>query len=214
LSRRGGIFECGQYAFPRHSVGAQEEAVNISREVCPFHADDDVVGVPTGALDGSVRFTCARSKGHPEPGPHTWLRVPEPDEGSTGLDSYAAELGLAIELPAAVAVHAGTWIEYGLVERAYALRCPDDFTAIVNRYGHRAISPKRYTASAFLGGVLGTLSRVGTVLYHPGPATGRWSYNGTISWWTVPPAPDWESSRLSWEDSGYEVSYVPGAAAG
>jgi hypothetical protein len=45
-----------------------------------------------------------------------------------------------------------------------------------------------------------------------GPATGRWKYNGTISWWAVPPAPAWESACLSWSGSGQDMSYVPGAA--
>jgi hypothetical protein len=139
--------------------------------------------------------------------------VPQPD-GLPGIDGYAAELGLATELPAAVAQHRGQWIEYGVAERAYALQCPADFAAIVNRYGHTAVSPKQYTASAFLAGVLSLLSKQGTVLYHLGLATGRWKYNDTISWWAVPPAPDWESSCLSWSDSGQDVSYVPGAVAG
>ena len=58
--------------------------------------------------------------------------------------------------------------------------------------------------------VLGVLSKHGTVLYHLGPATGRWKYNSMISWWAVPPEPDWESARLSWSDSGHDMSYVPG----
>ena len=132
--------------------------------------------------------------------------------GLSGIDGYAAELGLATELPAAIAQYRGHWIEYGVAERAYALQCPDDFEAIVSRYGHTPVRPKQYTTSAFLAGVLGALSKHGTVLYHLGPATGRWKYNGTISWWAVPPAPDWESSRLSWSDIGQDVSYVPGAA--
>ena len=127
-------------------------------------------------------------------------------------DGYAAELGLATELPAAIAQYRGHWIEYGVAERAYALQCPDDFTAIVSRSGHTAIRPKQYTASAFLATVLGVLSKHGSVLYHLGPATGRWKYNGTISWWAVPPTPDWESSRLSWSGIGRDMSYVPGAA--
>ena len=123
-----------------------------------------------------------------------------------------AELGLATELPAAIAQYRGHWIEYGVAERAYALQCPDDFAAIVSRYGHTAVKPKQYTTSAFLAGVLGVLSKHGTVLYHLGPATGRWKYNGTISWWAVPPAPDWESSRLSWSAIDQDMSYVPDAA--
>ena len=48
------------------------------------------------------------------------------------------------------------------------------------------------------------------MLYHLGPATGLWKYNSTIFWWAVPPEPDWESARLSWSDSGHDMSYVPG----
>jgi len=134
--------------------------------------------------------------------------------GLPGIDGYAAELGLETELPAAIAQYRGEWIEYGVAERAYALQCPGDFAAIVNRHGHTAVSPKQYTASAFLAGVLGVLSRHGTVLYHLGPATGRWKYNGTHQLVGSPPVPDWESARLSWSDSGQDMSYVPGAAAG
>ncbi len=133
-------------------------------------------------------------------------------EGLPGIDGYAAELGLASELPAAIGQYKESWIEHGVAERAYALQCPDDFAAIVGRYGHKALEPKQYTASAFLAGVLGVLSKRGTVLYHLGPATGRWSYNVKISWWSVAPAPDWDSARLSWADSGDDsVSYIPGA---
>jgi hypothetical protein len=185
--------------------------MTVSWQVCPFHADEDIQGVPTGNGEGSLSYTCTRMRGHPHDGPHSWLYAPEPD-GLSGIEGYAAELGLATELPAAIAQYRGQWIEYGVVERAYALQCRDDFAAIVSRYGHTAVRPKQYTASAFLAGVLGVLSKHGTVLYHLGPATGRWKYNGTISWWAVAPAPDWESNRLSWSDSGQDMSYVPGAA--
>lgn len=98
-----------------------------------------------------------------------------------------------MELPAAIAQYRGQWIEYGVAERAYALLLPDDFAAIVSRYGHNAVRPKQYTASAFLAGVLGVLSKHGTVLYHLGPVTGRWQYNGTISRWQS--RPRWTGSR-------------------
>jgi hypothetical protein len=186
--------------------------MTVSRQVCPFHADEDIRGVPTGGDEGSLSFTCARTRSHLHDGLHSWLYVPQPD-GLPSMDGYAAELGLATELPAAIAQYRGKWIEYGIAERAYALRCPDDFAALVSRHGHTAVRPKQYTASAFLAGVLGVLSKHGTVLYHLGRATGRWKYNGTISWWAVAPAPDWESSRQSWYDSGHDMSYVPGAAA-
>ena len=193
------------------STESRDLIMAVTRQVCPFHADEDIQGVPTGSGDGSLFFICPRTRGHPHGGPHSWLQVPQP-ESLPGIDGYAAELGLAAELPAAIAHYRGQWIEYGVAERAYALQCPDDFAAIVSRYGHNAVRPEQYTASAFLAGVLGVLSKRGTVLYHLGPATGRWKYNGTISWWAVAPAPDWESSRLSWSDIGQDMSYVPGAA--
>src|SRR5450432_3911577 len=65
------------------------------------------------------------SRGIPLPGPHSWLNVPQP-EGLPGIDGYAAELGLETELPSAIGQYPGIWIEYGVAERAYALRCPVD----------------------------------------------------------------------------------------
>lgn len=103
----------------------------------------------------------------------------------------------------------GQWVEYGVLERAYALANPKDWAFLVGRYGHTAIAAKRYTVSAFLAATLGHLSRAGVVNFHSGPATGRWSYNGTISYWSLPPAPDW-AKRLAWADSGHEVDYLPG----
>ena len=184
--------------------------MTVSREVCPFHADDDVLGVASGNGDGSLIFTCLRTNGHPQAGPHSWLRVPEPDDVA-GVDGFAAELGLAVELPAAVKDYAGLWVEYGLVERQYALRRPDDFAAIVAKFGHNAVAHKDYTASAFIGRVLAALGRTGAVLYHDGPSSGRWSYNSGISWWSVSPAPEWDDARLSWADAAHDMRYVPGA---
>ena len=166
--------QCALCRYRRHSI------MTVSRQVCPFHGDEDIQGVPTGAGEDSLTFTCTRSRGHPQQGQHSWLHVPQPD-GLAGLDGYAAELRLATELLVAIAEYQGKWIEYG-VERAYALRCPDDFATVVSRYGHTAVKAKQYIASAFLAGVLGVLSKQGAVLYHLGPATGRWKYNGTISW--------------------------------
>ena len=72
-----------------------------------------------------------------------------------------------------------------------------------------AIVAKKYTASAFLARALGDLSRTGSTLFHPGKATGRWAYNTDISWWALAPEPEW-SQRLSWEDTGLSMDYVPG----
>ena len=180
----------------------------IERQVCPFHADEDLLGLPADE-EGALAFTCERLSGHPGSGPHTWLHVPEP-AGIEGLTGLAEELGLDIALPMVIAAHPGHWLEYGVVEADYAAANPDDFAYLVERYSHTAIAAKQYTASAFLAATLGRLSRSGHVVYHSGPATGRWAYNSGISWWSVPPAPDWDN-RVSWVELGRDMSYVPGS---
>ena len=129
----------------------------VSRQVCPFHADEDIRGVPAGTDEGSLSFTCARTRGHPHGGMHSWLYVLQPD-GLPGIEGYAENSASQRNCLERSRNTGGKWIEYGVAERAYALRCPDDFAAVVGRYGHTAVKPKQYTASAFLAGVLGVLS--------------------------------------------------------
>jgi hypothetical protein len=165
--------------------------------------------MPTGMANAETSFTCERATGHPEPGPWTWIQVPEPPS-IKGIGGLAAELHLDVELPHAIATQHGRWIEYGIVEHTYAHNCPNDFAVIVEHFGHRAITPSKYTASSFIARALGDLSRTGHVLYHPGYATGRWAYNSDISWWAVAPAPNWKD-RLSWADATLAFDYVPGS---
>lgn len=176
--------------------------------VCAFHADEGIKPEALGDEAGSVRYTCPRLKGHPTHGPYSWIDVPTP-KGLEGLSGLANDLNLGIELPAVLSTFIGKWVEYGVVEQAYAKANPEDFALLVRRFGHKAIKSKPYTVSAFLAKTLGDLSRHGSVLYHDGPATGRWSYNSRISWWALPPEPEW-SDELSWSALGGSVTYVPG----
>ena len=192
---------------------------SVAHQVCPFHTDESVPGV--NLPDGSVSYTCDRSKGHPKQAPWSWLYVPPPPD-TAGVTGLAEELGLDVELPAALATLGSGWFEYGLVERAYAQRQPDGFARMVERWGHTAVEKKQYTASAYIARILGQLSRDGTVAYRPAPATGRWRYNDPISWWSLDPDAAWED-RTSWVsvigDSDQAAqdadavcrAYVPGA---
>lgn len=195
-------------ACPTNVENAERETTPVSRrQYCAFHADEDIAGEVLDE-DGTLSFTCDRSRGHPVPGPYTWMQAPAPPD-LPELSGLAEELGLRTELPAAVARHRGQWVEYGVVEATYAEMNPADFARLVARYGHTSLEATRYSASSFLAATLGRLSRSGEVLFSYGPATGRWSYNGRISWWAVPPPPPKES-RLSWADLGRDMSYVPG----
>ena len=48
------------------------------------------------------------------------------------MTGIAAELGLDVELPRVLAGFPGVWVEYGLVEGAYAQCNPKDFAALVD----------------------------------------------------------------------------------
>jgi hypothetical protein len=179
----------------------------MSFEYCPFHADEALAGVPLGDDIGTEAFTCPRTTGHPAEGPWTWAANPEPPVVA-GIGGLAQELSLDFELPKAVQHYGGRWVEYGLVERAYAVAKPDDFRSLVSRFGHsEQLGHTNYTASAYLARTLGALSRRGDVAFKAGAGTGRWDYNATISYWSMPPAPSWEN-RLTWEQSGCTVDYL------
>lgn len=169
--------------------------------------EDSIVGVWAGD-DVGTEFTCELVSGHVHHGPFTWAQAPEPPAG-THIGGLAEELGLAVELPAALKRYEGRWVEYGVLEAAYATAQPTDWAGLVARYGHTAIHAKRYSASAYLGLILGQLSKNGAIELRFGPATGRWNYNSQVSYVALSPAPDWDD-KLTWEASGLTVEYVPG----
>lgn len=173
-------------------------------KICPFHTDEWVEG--ERRFDGSTIYSCSRTRGHPGEGAWEWIDVPPPP-ALPELAGLGEELNLTAELPAALKTLGEGWFEYGLVEREYAMRRPDDFAVMVRRWGHTALGPKRYTVSSYLAGSLGRLSGQGAIAFHLGHGTGRWRrFDPDISWWSaVPPLP-WEVCT-SWE------SRVGGASA-
>ena len=115
----------------------------MDRQYCHFHTDDDIAGVRLND-EGEYVFTCDRTQGHPTAGTYSWLVAPEPPD-LPGISGLAEELGLGQELPAAIATYPGHWLEYGVVEAAYADANPKDFALLVERYGHTAIKAKQYS---------------------------------------------------------------------
>lgn len=184
------------------------------RLYCPFHADEDVAGVPVTdgtpeAPPGTYVFTCDRASDHPSGTEHSWVHVPELKV--PGVSGLAEELGLGVDLPRILADFRGRWVEYGVVEEAYAAAHPENFALLVQKYGHTTLEKTTYSASTFLARTLGNIGRGGAIAFWWGPATGRWAYNSNISWWALPPAPP-KDSRLSWEDTGKSMDYVHRAA--
>ena len=166
----------------------------MSGMVCHFHADEWSPG--KRLADGSYAHACERVSGHPSSSAWRWLEVPEPPQ-VPGLQGMAEELHPEQELPAAMATLGKGWFEYGLVERSYARRQPDDFARMVAQWGHTSIANTRYSVSSHLAGTPGRLSRMGAVAYHEGKGTRRWSYNSDISWWSSMPPGPW-TERTAW----------------
>jgi hypothetical protein len=156
-------------------------------QVCPFHASAD--DVQSFVLDGSEwQYTCTRN-GHPEPGPYTWhSSASGGDLQGDGEEGIADELGLYGSLVSAVA-ESRTWVEYGVVEFRFAQQRPDAFGELLEKYGHKHLGPRQYTASSLLGGCLGRLATRGELVYHAGKGTGYWSYNQPSSFYIVNPGP-------------------------
>lgn len=176
-------------------------------ECCPVHADEDQPAKVQ--KDDGWHLTCPRTDGHSVPGStFTWLAADTSESGGAA-SGLTAELGLFEELPAALAAYRGSWVEYGVLEAAFAAARPEDFALLVERYGHTAVKAKRYTASAFLGRALGEMMRTGSLHCRFAPATGRWAYNQEISWWSLDTETPWEP-RISWESLRQPMDHVPG----
>lgn len=169
--------------------------------VCPFHAGDRPEAEHIGNETVDWQFTCEYND-HPVPGPYVWSVTDEP-----GMDmGQALGLDLGSTLPKAVRdasqAHGGGWVEYGLVERAFALANPEDWSLLLARYDHRWFGQGTatqqelpYTASRYLAGRLGDLSRRGDVRYRDGKGTGYWSYLRRVSHWA--PAGSGELSAMA-----------------
>jgi len=183
-------------------------------QTSPLHRFDDIVGTPVEDPPGAYEYVCTRTD-EQHPRPRVWLEEPK-SSGPQGLSALALELGLEVALPSVLQQFDGRWVEYGVVEQAYAMAEPAGFQVLIDKYGHRRRTlaqgnePSRYTLSMFLAGTLGQLAKKGYVEYHSGPATGYWGeYLGKVSWWALPPGPEWTPEhRLSVVGSGASMDYV------
>jgi hypothetical protein len=189
--------------------------VKPEAQICPFHTDEFIVATYVGSETAEYEYSCPRHQ-HPSPGPFTWSFVPEP----VGLAGDSLGLGLDIELPKAVevatAAHGTVWVEYGLIEAAYAQANPEDWATLLKKYSHTHYCKTHadrqaltYTASKYLARSLGSLGRRGTLVHHNGPGTGRWDYNQPISYYSLQPSGPWDS-RTTWQASmGQMADYMP-----
>lgn len=163
-------------------------------QVCPLCGYDDyVIAMPVGQ-PGEWDFTCTGTTGHTAP--YTWHVTAQHD--FVGREGITAELGVYDDLLSCL--HPGDpWVEHGVVEHRYKQLRPDVyFGELIPTYGHVAQGPKRYTVSVFLARALSQLLHEGAVGWQYAAATGFWSYNTRISFWSLFPTSATEN-RLTWE---------------
>lgn len=151
--------------------------------MCPLCAyDSDTVEDRTD--DGIVFITCTHPS-HDEP--FVWERPPEQRSVRAG-DGIGVELGIWDKLLECV-IAGEEAVQYGVVEDRLFERYPAESAELIRRYGHAWRDPQhpsdRFSASAYLAARLSDLAAEGHLIKTFGRATGRWAYNGTISYWQV-----------------------------
>lgn len=122
-------------------------------------------------------------------------------------DGIAAELGLYDDL--LTCLREAEWAETGVVEHRYGTEHPSKYRWMVDRWGHVAQGPRRYSVTSFIGSTLGTLSRATHVTYRQGKGTGFFDYNPTIGFWTTEPVPT-ETFESSWAVVAASLGHQPG----
>lgn len=121
-------------------------------------------------------------------------------------DAIAAQLGLYDDLIDFVIP--GEWADTMVIEHRYGTAHPDNYKWMIDRWGHVAMGPRRYSVTAFIGSTLGALSTWTAITYQPGRGTGFFSYNRTIGTWTIEPVPS-ETTLMSWERFAEEEGFSP-----
>lgn len=121
-------------------------------------------------------------------------------------DGIAADLGLYDDL--VLCLREGEWAETGVVEHRYGSEHPSEYRWMVERWGHVAQGPRRYSVTSFIGSTLGALSRATNVTYREGKGTGFFDYNPTVGFWTLEPVPD-ETTVSSWAKVAAELGHHP-----
>lgn len=169
--------------------------------ICSFCCDDYEVN-KTALPGGGLRYECTRSSNHP--GGRPWVKDisgRDISQAPSGPRAFAGDKELA---PAILACFTPgePWIEYGIVEHRHAANHPDAFRRLVEEKGHAWWRPPgdelrrtpsadggEMTASKYLVRTLSALAGSGDLCRKFAKGTGIWSYNSTISYWALAPAP-------------------------
>ena len=200
--------------------------MNPGPKHCSMHMDEPALhpeAVPSETAD--YLYTCELTTGHAAPGPYCWPVVLPPAPQPAAPKHPAPDVDVKVALEAAIALasmeNGGGFVEYGLIERAYALANPKDWRLLVDRYDHRYYyrddedrEKLSYTASKYLARHLSLLRSKGHFAFKRGPGTGYWAYDNPISHYS-PSGTAADAHTCSWAASGYQMSdYMPSGDPG
>lgn len=165
------------------------------------HDTEHVRAVELTELDDAI-VACDRG--------HRWtITHPQPSTTSS-RSGILADLGVYDALLDLFSGQPESFREYGVVEHHLAQSNPELYRHLVETYGHTTTHSSGHTASAILAGALGRLSAEGLVTYADGKATGRWAYNGNVSYWAPGGTPP-QAPRITWEQFSNETGIDPGS---
>jgi hypothetical protein len=102
-------------------------------------------------------------------------------------EGIASELGLYEDL--ANLLEYGKRLETAVVEYRYGIAHPENYSWMLDRWGHVTQGPRKYSTTAFIGSTLGQLTRMTNVAHKSGPSTAFFSYNSWVGYWTLEPVP-------------------------
>ena len=169
-------------------------------QMCPMHTDEHVQPVAVLNETMDYLYTCNRTDGHGRPGPYSWpWSAPLAAVASTPVE-FDLDVTLVQAVTLASQAYGCGWVEYGLVERAFALANPEQWSALLAQHDHTKYNAKGatrkdqpYTASKRLGQKLGILRRREDVAFQQGPGTD--DGNITIRAATTPRCPSPTAQR-------------------
>lgn len=169
-----------------------------SRQVCPICAHDEA---RVFKVDDDWVMSC-EDQCHPL---YEWRPAGQHTRHLTYRNGLGHELGVYDTLLECVGEDL---VEYGVGEHRCAAADPAAYKVLVERYGHRAVRPSKYTASSFRGGALGQLWQEKLVTGTWDPATGYWSYNREVGCYAIAGTSE-GSPFLSWEEYAMDTLNVP-----
>jgi hypothetical protein len=156
-----------------------------AHQVCQLCGNDDFI---TDESVGDEWVVTCSSQGHP---PFEW-RPKEQCRRTTGTYRTGIDQELGVYDDLLTCVHDG-FAQYGVIEYQNSELSPATYRILTDRFGHKALGPAGYSASAFLDGAMGQLWRerasLGVRPLDPGnDTTGECGLanslesEGTVSW--------------------------------